>query len=427
MSDDLYHANLKSITGTELYQSILAFTSVDRANDERPREGYLLDFKQELGDKFIPVIASLANTFGGLVILGVSDDAGRPDSLVGIASSGELKTRVANLIGSNLVPCPMFDTAECALPNDAGKKLCVIRVRETQEVCLITTKGVKNPIYVRVEDKSEPADAAALRALLERKRQIQNVVEDLQSRLGKFRERLVFSSQDSFGGIVSSETFCRLLFCPTEHPLLPLDIVVENQFTELVLNPGLISLILNRDAEREFQRSRDWFEIRFFDPSLGYQRRWHVTNRGDVGFITEMNWPSEGLKGLWSLYDLTADLIGIAKVVKEFWQLTGYYGSFRLEAELQVKDLRLKVEKDGFRPLYYQRLGQIVSMPLQRDIVVIAENPKYTGDASADFSYQDLDLSLDDIVADVLNQLLRSLGHGPTIEKLKLAVRSIIK
>jgi hypothetical protein len=427
MPEDLYHANLKSITGTELHQSILDFTHVDRPKNERPREGYLLDFKQEIGDKFIRVIAALANTFGGLVILGISDDDrdGRPDSLLGIAYSGELKTRVANLIGSNLVPCPMFDIAECALPNDPGKKLCVVRVRETQEVCLITTKGEKNPVYVRVEDKSEPADSSALRALLERKRQLQNVVEDLQIRLNTLRERLVFSSRDTFGGIVHSKTFFRLIFCPTAHPLLPLDIVIENQFRDLVLNPPLLSLINNGDAKHEFQRSRDWFEIRFLDQSLGYERRWHLTNHADVGFITEMNWPSPGLQGLWSLYDLAADLITIAKVVKEFWQLTGYYGSFRLEAELQVQDLRLKVEKDGFHPLYYTRLSPVVSLPLQSEILAIVGNPRSTGNASADFSYQDLNLSLSDIVADVLNQLLRSLGHGPTIEKLKVAVQSI--
>jgi hypothetical protein len=209
--------------------------------------------------------------------------------------------------------------------------------------------------------------------------------------------------------------------------LLPLDIIIEKQFADLVLNPGLVSLINNGDAKRESRRSRDWFEIRFHDASLEYERRWRLTDRADVGFITQTKFPLPGTQGHWSLYDLAADLIAIAKMAKEFWQSTGYYGGFRLEAELQVRNLELSASSDGFHPLYYQRLGRVVSFPLQRNMLAIVENPHSTGDASADFSYEDLNLCLDDIAASVLNELLRSLGHGPEIEKLKGAVRSLTK
>jgi hypothetical protein len=423
MPADLYHADLKSITGADLYQSILDFTGVDRPTDERPKEGYLLDFKKEIGDSSIQTIAALANTFGGLVFLGVDDDHGRPNRLVGIPYPGELKTHLANLIGSNLVPCPTFEIAECALPKDGSRKLAVVRVRETQEVCLVTKKGEKHPVYVRVEDKSEPADASALRALLERKRQVQNAVEELQARVARLRSRLVMTWQDSTGGIVRSDTFLRPLICPTAHPLLPLDLIVERRFSELVLTPGIASLITNGDAKHELQRSRDWFEIRLSEPSLKYERRWLLTDHADVGFITQTKWPMPGTKGEWSLYDLAADLIAVTKMAKEFWRSTDYYGRFRIEAELQVRDLRLSVASSGFQPLYYGQLGHIGR--LQRKVLAIVDHPQPAGDASGDFSYQDLNLQLDEVVAGVLNQLLRSLGHGTEIEKLKGVVRSI--
>jgi predicted HTH transcriptional regulator len=169
MAEDLYHCDLKSISGTLMYEALRAFTLVDRPIDERPREGYLLDFKEDLnGDskkRFLHSAASFANTFGGLLVLGVSEKDGRPEALVGLTVSGELKTQVASLIASNLFPCPPLDIAECSMPKEANRKLAVIRVRETAEVCLVARKGESHPVYVRIEDQSEPADASQLRSV----------------------------------------------------------------------------------------------------------------------------------------------------------------------------------------------------------------------------------------------------------------------
>lgn len=427
MPDDLYHANLQSISGADLYQSILDFTRVNFPNGTRPREGFLLDFKTEMGDKFVRAIAALANTFGGLVILGVADDDhdGRPDSLPGVASTGELKTRVANVIGSNLIPCPMFEIAECALPTDPDKKLCAIRVRETQEICFITTKGEKNPVYVRVEDKSEPADASAQRALLERKRRLQNSGEELTARLDLLRKRVLFMKQDSAGGVFHGDFF-RMLLCPLTHPRLSLDLVLEERFAKLVLNQALSSLVTNGDATVGLPRGRDWFEVRFQDPEFEHERRWHLTDNAELAFITTTKWPMPGKKSYWSLYDLAADFVATAKLAKQFWQGDQYYGAFHLEAELQLGKLELMERRDGFPSFYCDRLGYKTIMPMQRNILAIAQAPGHLANASAEFSYQDLNLRLDDIAADVLNQLLRSLGHGTEIEKLKAAVRLLI-
>ena len=126
MPDDLYRVDLRSIPGNDLYQLICQFTRIDRPIGDRPREGYLLDFKEDLSDRFLRSVAAFANTFGGLLIVGLTEADGRPDSLVGVTVHGELKTQVASMIASNLFPCPSFDIAECALPIDPERKLCVV-------------------------------------------------------------------------------------------------------------------------------------------------------------------------------------------------------------------------------------------------------------------------------------------------------------
>jgi hypothetical protein len=109
MTESLYQTNLRSIAGAELFKAMQEFTRIDSPIDSRPREGFLLDFKENLGDqRFLHTVASLANTFRGLVILGVSEHDGRPAGFVGIKTPGELKTQVASLLASNLFNCPEF-------------------------------------------------------------------------------------------------------------------------------------------------------------------------------------------------------------------------------------------------------------------------------------------------------------------------------
>ena len=53
MADDIYHVNLKAITGHALFKLVQEFVRFDLPLESRPREGYLLDFKAELPEKFI--------------------------------------------------------------------------------------------------------------------------------------------------------------------------------------------------------------------------------------------------------------------------------------------------------------------------------------------------------------------------------------
>lgn len=70
---DLYSADLQSVSASELYRGIAEFTRIDKPPADRPREGYLLDFKEDLSDRFLHSVAAMANTFGGLPIVGVSE------------------------------------------------------------------------------------------------------------------------------------------------------------------------------------------------------------------------------------------------------------------------------------------------------------------------------------------------------------------
>jgi hypothetical protein len=50
MADDLYRINLQSVLGSSLYRLIQEFANMDRPIGDRPREGYLLDYKEDVSD-----------------------------------------------------------------------------------------------------------------------------------------------------------------------------------------------------------------------------------------------------------------------------------------------------------------------------------------------------------------------------------------
>jgi hypothetical protein len=209
---------------------------------------------------------------------------------------------------------------------------------------------------------------------------------------------------------------------------MPLDLVVERKFSEIVSEqiPGLQTLVDQKEAAIEFPRWRDWFEIHFVDKAHDYERRWHLFASGEIGFVTQMRWPVTGSEPLWSLYDVAKDISLIGKLVREFWKYTGYFGAFRLDAEIHVRGLKLDMDSQGFAPLFYERVEGGLFYPLDRaSIPAIAQNPQTAGQAQADFTFPDLQASLCDTVSIILNQLLRCMGHSADLEKLRRTLSHI--
>ncbi|HUO33628.1 MAG TPA: ATP-binding protein [Candidatus Acidoferrum sp.] len=426
MPIDLYIADLKTIPGSKLYQAVSDLTRVDRPLDDRSREGYLLEFKQDVNDKILHSVAAFANTFGGLLIIGVSEDDGRPIANVGVANRGELKTRVASMIASNLFPCPPFDIAECQLASDSQKKLCVVRVRETQEVCLLAKKGEEHPVYVRVEDQTLPANAAQVRALLNRKRQDVNLLSDFYTRIDSFETSLlVFDHRGKGRDQVKSDTYFRVVMCPFDCPPIPLDSALERDFSLLIprQNPGLEQLSQMTSANIDFFSARDWYELRFVDQAVEYERRWRFTSRGDIGFVTQTRWPIAQVGDYWSLYDVAVDVVRTGMLAREFWRHIRYYGRFRLQADLRVGNLGFDVKRGAYSPLFYERLSNTGGACLDDEAIIIRNNASYLEKAELDLDYPALTESLPNTVATIVNQLLRCLGHSSDLGRLRQTIR----
>jgi hypothetical protein len=420
MAEDLYRLDLQRTPAAQLFAAVEGFTSIKSPPDQRPREGYLLDFKQDWSDSALHTVAGFANTFGGLLILGVSDNKdGVPEDIVGIPSVGELKTRIGSLISTNLLPCPSFEIGECALPTDPAKKVCVVRVKESAEMCLVTKKG-ERPVRVRVEDQSPPADAVQLRDLIRRKESRQRFPSRLDSLRSGWGQSLLVTRIPQTGSsqrVMSSTRSWAVLF-PFEHPEIEIDVNIEKAFDSII---GEYFSFFGREDERIDlgPRARDSFQIHRLIIKDDFERVWQFDSSGAFGLASQMAWNIAN-RNSWSLCDLAIDLSSLLRASRKFWESFGYFGGARLVVRLNIQELNLYREGQGFPALVYGS-----SPPIARNAVALSPTPVTT--TPLEFELE-VTFQTDVVyaVSRIINQLMRSLGHATDLPKLEQSLRVIL-
>lgn len=144
---DLVTDDLRRASSDELYLGIESFAK------SYPSEGWKHDFTVEWSDSGLQKIAAFANTFGGLLLVGVKKD--KTDTLcqfVGVDSPTEYKTRIASSIATNMSPVPLYEIFECREPGNSSRGFCIVRVRMGKVLHLVTRKGMA-PVWVRTRMK----------------------------------------------------------------------------------------------------------------------------------------------------------------------------------------------------------------------------------------------------------------------------------
>ena len=110
----------------------------------RRNESRTLEFKQDLSspDRVLRAIVAFANTTGGTLVVGITDDR-HP---VGLAAAATEEERLANIIASGVEPAisPDFQVA-----NETGRDFLVVRVPRFPGVFYVKREGEVAGVYVR--------------------------------------------------------------------------------------------------------------------------------------------------------------------------------------------------------------------------------------------------------------------------------------
>jgi hypothetical protein len=186
----LRSARLEALLGSDLEQ--VQYSQLMTLITNQVAEAFDLDFKSEMygssdRDKRDAAtdVAALANTAGGLLILGIEeDDQARASAAPGVVLSEADERRVRQIVGSNVVPMPVIDVLRITDPARAGHGLVLIAVPRSPLAphAVLVNEGLRYPkrngATTRYLSEPEVADAyrerfAAARRQVDRAREIE--------------------------------------------------------------------------------------------------------------------------------------------------------------------------------------------------------------------------------------------------------------
>src|SRR6267142_1210346 len=124
------------------------------------RQTIHLDYKREIGQSLVKTIAAMANTWGGVIIIGVDEKDSAPKLPVqGMPYEEHLRERVNNLILGNITQ-PVFPEIQICRSQDNQFAFIVIRVPQSH----LTPHAIRGntQVYVRTDTSNEPEELATL-------------------------------------------------------------------------------------------------------------------------------------------------------------------------------------------------------------------------------------------------------------------------
>lgn len=179
----LRSARLEALLGARLEQ--VDYAQLMTLVSNQIAEAFDLDFKSELygsSDRAkrdaATDVAALANTAGGLLILGIEeDDQARARAAPGVALSDAEERRIRQVVGSNVVPMPVMDVLPIEDPDSPGRGLMLIAVPRSPLAphAVLVSEGLRYPkrngATTRYLSEPEVADAYRARFALARQQE----------------------------------------------------------------------------------------------------------------------------------------------------------------------------------------------------------------------------------------------------------------
>jgi Schlafen, AlbA_2 len=419
---DLFTADFQQLENDALYNAIAEFARVS------PNESNRHDFKLQWTNETMQDVAAFANTFGGLLFVGIAK--GQNDAhatLVGVESDAELTTGIAMAISTNISPTPVYDIAECYKPGEIRKKFCVIRVNSSSIISLVTKKGL-SPAWLRDADRTIRADAAQLRWMIDRERNSEfDAQGSLITSVYQMFDRMVIGydypvgADWAFGQFQRSQTFFKIALVPAANKLLRLDRKAENKFLNLVhtyyrrISTTLAGTYTAQDAE---ERAANYYEYRWYHNNIKYENRWRVTDQLLVAHATQIDHDHK-----WSLTDVVLYTLLILKIGAKWWESVRYFGDGLLVASLYPMDLSLaRGASQQYTTLFNPGEG---SFGMNADVLATTVTRKPASQAFVNVSFANMRDEVPEVVTLLFNVLLRDLGHAIIWDDFKDNVRKI--
>jgi hypothetical protein len=296
-------------------QDVDEFLGLSQPEDKRLPESSQIDYKQEFPPDLGDDVAALANTYGGLIFLGIKSDKNRnnvPVQWDGVQLGSDPSVRVSSRILSTVRPRPEFDIG---LVGSTNGSIVIIRVKEGSYPPYEYEQGASVRIPIRVNDRNKQASVRDIEAMIERrnatKQTSQRAMENLQ--LDTLVAYRVESSPGGGTREVRDDRVHKMLLVPNRPTRWRLDVKFERQFERWIQGayPNARTFSANF-------RSGMFYEVREIRNEAKHLHRvWRITSEGALGVARNVDYhgsPGEPVG------DIAVDLIfffRLARVVLE--------------------------------------------------------------------------------------------------------------
>ncbi len=191
----------------------ITFEDIENFCKEGLEESSRLEYKRDFSSKdpnfqIAKEIAAFANTYGGLLLIGIDELDRKPKlPLEGIKYEEGLNERINSIALSNIYP-PVFPEVKVCQFQDQEKAVIVIRVSQSDETPHLLNKRTK--IYLKVDSQSEPIEPPweQIEWLINKRHK---AIENKERLINRARERFKFlcrgKSITSFREIFATPVF----------------------------------------------------------------------------------------------------------------------------------------------------------------------------------------------------------------------------
>lgn len=203
--------------------SDITWAAIESFCEKKLPENATLDYKKEIPNNLEKTIAAMANTLGGIVIIGVEETKENKPvlPLTGVDFQKGYEEKIHNLAFDNITPPVIPEVAVCC--NEKGDKVLIL-VRVPQSPLAPHALNKNTLVYFRTGSVSQPEENMALdkiSALLSKREEFAKKKETLiaqsQRRYEYYFERVKNGLMPGSTELISLKDICFLEFsvCPT--------------------------------------------------------------------------------------------------------------------------------------------------------------------------------------------------------------------
>ena len=235
----------------------------------KTKENFALDYKEEFPKNLEKTIASFANTYGGLIIIGVEENDGKPvDKPKGIKWERGLEERVYSITTSNITP-PIFPEVQVCDPVK-DKTFVIIQIPQSTN----TPHAIENntKVYSRTGNISTPEELININELHWLARHRENAINLRNENINSVNDR--YYSLIEYGKVNIEFGELNMYIIPAYPTYLNVDLLkLKNEITSLEVNT------LGNSVFPSFMNT----SIKIMQNGLYL----FIHNKGDLGEFTE--------------------------------------------------------------------------------------------------------------------------------------------